>query len=218
MKLIVGLGNPGKEYERTRHNSGFMAIDRLADKCGASITTSKWNALVATTRIEGQAVLLMKPLTYMNLSGQAVVQAVNYYKIDPSDIIVIHDDMDIPVGSLRIRKNGSAGGQKGMKNIMDILGTKEIARIRVGVGHDQKGKTVPDFVLSPVAKADQDKFDIALNGASDAAYAWVFETMDIVMNKYNIKEKKPKKPKNAWKLEQKAKQAEEEKKSEEVEA
>ncbi len=203
MKLIVGLGNPGKEYEKTRHNAGFMAIDRLADKCGVSITTSKWNALIATTRIEGQAVVLMKPLTYMNLSGQAVAQAVNFYKMDPSDVIVIHDDMDIPVGCLRIRKNGSAGGQKGMKNIIDCLGTSEIARIRVGVGHDQKGKSVPDFVLSPVAKADEEKLNTALVGARDAAYDWCFKTMDVVMNLYNIKEKKVKKPKNHWKLEQK---------------
>ncbi len=203
MKLIVGLGNPGKEYEKTRHNAGFMAIDRLADKCGVSITTSKWNALIATTRIEGQAVVLMKPLTYMNLSGQAVAQAVNFYKMDPSDVIVIHDDMDIPVGCLRIRKNGSAGGQKGMKNIIDCLGTSEIARIRVGVGHDQKGKSVPDFVLSPVAKADEEKLNTALIGARDAAYDWCFKTMDVVMNLYNIKEKKVKKPKNHWKLEQK---------------
>ena len=106
MKLIVGLGNPGKEYEKTRHNSGFMAMDVLADKLHTSITSEKWNALIANVMIEGQKVILMKPLTYMNASGSAVSQAVSFYHIDPSDILVMHDDMDLPTGSLRIRKNG----------------------------------------------------------------------------------------------------------------
>ena len=189
MKLIAGLGNPGKEYAETRHNSGFMAIDRLASKAGASISTQKWNALTAVTRIEGQPVLLMKPLTYMNESGSAVSQAVSYYKIDPSDILIIHDDMDLPVGSVRIRKKGSAGGQKGMKSIISALGTDELARIRIGVGHSRRGDhdVVPDWVLSPVAKADREVFETALNASADAAYAWVSEPMDIVMSKYNIK-------------------------------
>lgn len=192
MKLIVGLGNPGKEYEKTRHNSGFMAIDKLADKCNASITTKKFNALIETVRIEGQAVLLMKPQTYMNLSGSSVSQAADYYHIDPEDILVLHDDMDLPVGSVRIRKKGSSGGQKGMKNIMDCLSTQEIARIRIGVGHDQKGKTVADFVLSNIAKSDADAFETALKGSADAAYAWVTRPMDEVMNRYNIKVEKKK--------------------------
>jgi len=118
MLLIVGLGNPGKEYENTRHNSGFMAMDLLAAKCGADIRTEKWNALTATVRIEGQPVLLMKPLTFMNRSGSAVIQAVDFYKIAPEDVLIIHDDMDLPVGSLRIRKNGSSGGQNGLNNII----------------------------------------------------------------------------------------------------
>ncbi len=189
MKLIAGLGNPGKEYAETRHNSGFMAIDRLASKAGVSISTQKWNALTAVTRIEGQPVLLMKPLTYMNESGSAVSQAVSYYKIDPSDILIIHDDMDLPVGSVRIRKKGSAGGQKGMKSIISALGTDELARIRIGVGHSRRGDhdVVPDWVLSPVAKADREVFEAALNTSADAAYAWVSEPMNIVMSKYNIK-------------------------------
>ena len=189
MKLIAGLGNPGKEYAETRHNSGFMAMDLLAEKAGVSITTAKWNALTAVTRIEGQPVLLMKPLTYMNDSGSAVAQAVSYYKILPEDILIIHDDMDLPVGSVRIRKKGSAGGQKGMKSIISALSTDALARIRIGVGHSRRGdhEVVPDWVLSPVAKADREVFHTALKASADAAYDWVSEPLDIVMSKYNIK-------------------------------
>lgn len=189
MKLIVGLGNPGKEYEKTRHNSGFMAMDKLCDKCNVTLKSKKWNALVEKTNINGEAVILMKPLTYMNESGNAVIQAVNFYHIEPQDILVMHDDMDLPTGSLRIRKNGSAGGQKGMKSIIQHVGTTEIPRIRIGVGHSDRGNhdIVPDWVLSPVPKSEKEDFDIALNAASEAAYAWCNETMDKVMNQYNIK-------------------------------
>ena len=189
MKLIAGLGNPGKDYEKTRHNSGFMAMDLLADRCGVSVSTKKFNALVQSVNINGQSVLLMKPLTYMNESGSAVSQAVSYYRIDPEDILILHDDMDLPTGSVRIRKSGSAGGQKGMKSIMQSLGTNNIARIRIGVGHSKHGnhEIVPDWVLSPVPKAERELFNTALKAAADAAYAWVSEPMDIVMNKYNIK-------------------------------
>lgn len=191
MKLIVGLGNPGKEYEKTRHNAGFMALDKLADKLGVSVTTAKWNALIAVARIEGQAVVLMKPLTYMNLSGSAVSQAVQFYKIENCDILVMHDDMDLPVGSLRIRKKGSSGGQKGMESILSSLQTKDISRIRIGVGRDKNRDhdEVPDWVLSPIPKAEQEAFNVAITGASLAAYAWVHEPMDIVMSKFNLKVK-----------------------------
>lgn len=189
MKLIVGLGNPGKEYEKTRHNSGFMAMDLLCDKLNTTLNTKKFNALIANVRIEGESVLLMKPLTYMNESGSAVSQAVSYYHIDPEDILIMHDDMDLPTGSVRIRKNGSAGGQKGMKSIINCLGTSDIARIRIGVGHSDRGNhdIVPDWVLSPVPKAEKEEFENALKDSSEAAYAWVSQSMDSVMNKYNIK-------------------------------
>lgn len=198
MKLIAGLGNPGKEYEKTRHNSGFMAIDLLADKLGVSISSSNFNALTTVVRIEGVPVLLMKPKTYMNNSGSAVSQAVSYYKIEPEDILIIHDDIDLPVGSVRIRKKGSDGGQKGMKSIISCLGTNEIARIRIGVGHSEKGdhEAVPDWVLSPVAAADREAFDKALHNSAEAAYAWVSEDLGNVMSKYNIKISKKKEPEN----------------------
>lgn len=189
MKLIVGLGNPGKEYEKTRHNSGFLAMDILADMCNISISTNKFNALIGQTRIGMESVILMKPLTYMNLSSQAVSQIVAYYHIDPSDILVLHDDMDIPVGSVRIRKKGSSGGQKGMRSIIQALQTEEIARIRIGVGHDSHGN-VPDYVLSAVPKSQQADFQNALEISAKAAYAWVNEPLEIVMSKYNVKKEK----------------------------
>lgn len=194
MKLIAGLGNPGKEYQNTRHNSGFMAIDLLAKKLCTSISSNKWNALIAQVRIEGEPVLLMKPLTYMNDSGSAISQAVSYYKIEPEDILILHDDIDLPVGSVRIRKKGSAGGQKGMKSIISCLNTDGIARIRIGVGHSARGnhKIVPDWVLSPISKSDKEVFENALKASADAAYAWVYKDIDKVMSDYNIKVKEPK--------------------------
>lgn len=191
MKLIAGLGNPGREYEKTRHNSGFMVMDILADKLGVKIETKKFNACIAKVNIDGKQVLLMKPQTYMNESGSAVSQAVAFYHIDDDDILIIHDDMDLPVGTVRIRKSGSAGGQKGMKSIIDALHTSSIARIRIGVGHSEKGnhEIVPDWVLSPVPKAEKEIYDHALEDGAQAALAWVSQDMDIVMNKYNLKVK-----------------------------
>lgn len=191
MKLIAGLGNPGREYEKTRHNSGFMAMDQLCHKVNAELNKEKWNALVTSVNIEGQKVLLMKPMTYMNESGKAVIQAVHFYHIDPSDILIMHDDMDLPTGSVRIRTRGSAGGQKGMKSIIDCLGTSDITRIRIGVGHSDPGNhdIVPDWVLSSVPKSQKEDFDKAIEDAAEAAYAWVYEDIDKVMSLYNIKKK-----------------------------
>ena len=191
MKLSVGLGNPGKEYEKTRHNSGYMALAKLAENVGASVTSNKFQALTAAAMIGGEKVLLMEPLTFMNLSGNAVRAAADYYKIDPQDILILHDDMDLPVGSVRIRPKGSSGGQKGMKHIIACMGTDDIARIRIGVGHSRRGEheEVPDWVLSPVAKADRDLFDNAIDTAARAAEAWVTQPLDRVMSQYNLKVK-----------------------------
>ena len=194
MKLIVGLGNPGKEYEKTRHNSGYMALSKLADRLNVTVTSSKFNALIASTMINGQKVLLMEPLTFMNLSGSAVRAAADYYHIEPEDILILHDDMDLPVGSVRIRSKGSSGGQKGMKHIIACMGTDAIARVRIGVGHSERGEhgIVPDWVLSAVPKSEQEIFDHAIDVASKAAEAWVSEPMDKVMSQYNLKVKKEK--------------------------
>jgi len=192
MKLIAGLGNPGKEYENTRHNSGYMALARLAEDVHAGTPSKKFSSLCTLVNIDGEKVLLLEPLTYMNLSGDAVRAAADYYKIDVKDVLILHDDMDLPTGSVRIRPNGSAGGQKGMKHIITCFGTDAIARIRIGVGHSQPGNhdIVPDWVLSPVSKAEREVFEKAIETAAKAARAWVSEPLDKVMNQYNLKVKK----------------------------
>ena len=137
--LVVGLGNPGKKYEKTRHNAGFMVIDRLADKHGIDVETKMFDALVGFGDIDGTDCLLMKPQTFMNLSGQAVTAAMKRYRMSPDQLLVITDDICFNVGSLRIRKNGSSGGQKGVNNIIQLLGTQEFARIKVGAGKRPEG-------------------------------------------------------------------------------
>ena len=192
MKLIAGLGNPGKEYAKTRHNSGFMVMDLLAQHNQIEIDKKKWHARIAKVKLHGEDVILAKPETYMNESGKSIAEIVRFYDIAPEDIMIIHDDMDLPTGSLRIRKNGSSGGQKGMKSIIQAIGTSEFPRIRVGVGHSKVGNhdLVPDWVLSPIPKAEREIFDKAIYNAALAAEAWLYEPLDIVMSKYNIKEKK----------------------------
>ena len=142
--ILVGLGNPGKEYERTRHNAGFMAIDYISGRCGAKIARAKFSALVGETTINGKRVLLMKPQTFMNSSGEAVAAAAKFYKIAPENIIVISDDVSLDVGRVRVRRKGSHGGQKGLKSIQECLGTEDYQRIKIGVG----AKPHPDYDMA----------------------------------------------------------------------
>ena len=158
MKLIVGLGNIGREYENTRHNAGFMVIDKLASKLNVSFDQSKFKASLAITNVNGEKVILMKPSTYMNLSGEAVLECVNFYKIAVDDILIIHDDMDLPVGSVRLRMQGSGAGQKGMKNIIDLLHTTQIKRIRMGIGRDQNIDVI-NYVLGKFRKDEIEVFE-----------------------------------------------------------
>ena len=195
MKLIVGLGNPGKKYQNTRHNSGFMVLDGIAEKLNTTIQKEKFNALISKVQIDGEQVVLMKPLTFMNDSGKAVYQACDFYKLNPEDILIIHDDMDMSTGALRIKKDGKSGGQKGMQSIIDALGTSNIARIKVGVGHSELGnhEVVPDWVLSAVPKSEKEIFQKAINNGINAAIDWVNDDIERVMSKYNIKISKEKK-------------------------
>jgi PTH1 family peptidyl-tRNA hydrolase len=142
--ILVGLGNPGKEYERTRHNAGFMAMDYISGRCGARIDRAKFSALVGETTINGKRVLLMKPQTFMNSSGEAVAAAAKFYKIAPENIIVISDDVSLDVGRVRVRRKGSHGGQKGLKSIQECLGTEDYQRIKIGVG----AKPHPDYDMA----------------------------------------------------------------------
>ena len=187
MKLIVGLGNPGKQYEHTRHNAGFRVIDEIAKAWNIQVIEKKFQALIATENRNGEKVMLMKPQTYMNLSGDAVIQAVNYYKIDTKDILVIYDDMDLAVGVIRLREKGSSGRQKGMKHIISCLHSDEINRIRVGIGKNQQIDTV-DYVLGKIQGEDAQLHQASIEKAKEAAVYSIDHTFNETMNRFNKKD------------------------------
>jgi len=186
MYIIVGLGNPTREYENTRHNAGFMCVDRLADMTDIRITEHKHKALIGKGYISGEKVILVKPLTYMNNSGESVRELVDYYKIDPEhELIIIYDDIDLDVGRLRIRARGSAGGHNGIKSIINHLGTVVFPRIRVGVGAKPEGGDLVNHVLGHFAGEDKKLMDQATKLASDAARVIIEDSIDKAMNIYN---------------------------------
>ena len=182
MKLIVGLGNPGTEYQKTRHNAGFLVIDRLCDKLGLQLDKNKCKALYGIHRHKGDKIIIAKPQTYMNLSGEAVKGLMKFYDIPSEDLIVVHDDLDLPLGKLRLRRKGSSGGQKGMGNIIDLLGTQEIDRIRVGISHDKNIETV-DYVLGRFSLEDMKVLEETLDKAADALiYSFDHDFEDVMSN------------------------------------
>ncbi|RYL88185.1 aminoacyl-tRNA hydrolase [Sporolactobacillus sp. THM7-4] len=186
MKIIVGLGNPGSEYQHTRHNIGFEVIDKLASRYHIALTKNKFNALFGKGIIDGEEVLLVKPLTYMNASGEAVGPLIRFYKLSSSDLLVIHDDMDLPAGKIRLRQKGSAGGHNGLKSLFRHLHTEEIKRIKVGVGHPPGShEEVIKYVLEGFSKEDKVLIEPAINRAQEAAAAWLTTPFPQVMNKYN---------------------------------
>ena len=188
MFLIVGLGNPGKQYDNTRHNVGFDVIDALADKYNISVSDKKHKALCGKGAMEGIKVVLAKPQTYMNLSGESVVELLNYYKLDPeSEMIVVYDDISLAPGNIRIRKKGSAGGHNGIKNIIAMAGTQNFMRIKVGVGEKPKGWDLADYVLGHFDKNDRDKINDAIEDAMAAALLMANDDVDKAMNDYNSK-------------------------------
>ena len=188
MKLIVGLGNPGAEYAGTRHNVGFEVIAELAKRHSITVTKRDFKAVFGDGTIAGERVLLARPMTYMNLSGEAVAAILRFYKIEVEDLLVILDDVALPVGQLRLRYKGSAGGQNGLKNVIQHLGTEEIARIRIGVGGAQPGGLV-GHVLSKFRKEEQETIQIAYQVAADAVECALKEGFDNAMNRYNVVEK-----------------------------
>lgn len=190
MKLIVGLGNPDREYLNTFHNLGFMSADKTAEKLGASFLKEKCRASLAEARIGGEKVLIAKPLTYMNLSGESVRELVSFYKIDLTDLIVIYDDYDLLKGNLRIRESGSAGTHNGMRNIVKELGSEKFARIRIGFHPEGEDTKIPiiNLVLSGIKQADKTVFDKAINAAAEAAVAFASgASVHDIMQKYNGK-------------------------------
>lgn len=194
MKLIVGLGNPGAQYERTRHNAGFMAVDLLAQRHAAGqIPKSRFHAVTLDAIIGIEKVLLMKPTKYMNLSGQSVGEAIRFYKLDPKeDLIVLVDDIALPVGFIRVRKTGSAGGHNGLSNIDQLLGGADYPRIRIGVGNVPKFMNQADWVLSKFMKEEHDDVDRSIKAAADATQCMLDEGISKAMNAFNTKLVKPK--------------------------
>jgi len=185
MKIIVGLGNPGKPYEHTRHNIGFDVIDALANKWDAPLTTSKFNGMYATVHRPEGKVLLVKPLTYMNLSGECVRPLMDYFDIDVKDLIVIYDDLDLETGKLRLRQKGSAGGHNGIKSLIQHLGTQEFNRIRIGVSRPPAGMKVADYVLSKFSKEEDAVMADAINKSVNAIEASLSKPFLDVMNHFN---------------------------------
>ncbi len=184
MKLIVGLGNPGKKYENTRHNMGFMAIDLLSDQAQVDVDKEVFHGLLGRGKIYEQDVILFKPTTFMNLSGTAVQEVVHYFKIAIEDIVVIYDDMALNPGTIRLRKEGSSGGHKGMQNIIDCLSTDQIKRIRIGIGEPGENDTI-DFVLSKPLKDEAPLIEEAIANAVRAVKEMLKSDFDRAMNKYN---------------------------------
>lgn len=186
MFLIVGLGNPGKQYEHTRHNVGFDVMDAIADKYNISISEKKHKALCGKGVIEGQKVVLAKPQTFMNLSGESVAELVNYYKLDPEEeLLVIFDDICLAPGGLRIRKKGSAGGHNGIKNIIAQIGTQNFMRVKVGVGEKPKGWDLADHVLGHFDAADRKKVEDAIADAVQVTEMILQGEVDQAMNDFN---------------------------------
>jgi PTH1 family peptidyl-tRNA hydrolase len=183
-KLVVGLGNPGSKYEGTRHNVGFEVIDRLAQGGSGAAFTRKFDGLLAETDIEFRRVLLLKPQTFMNLSGRSVRQAVQFYKIDLADLLVVCDDLSLPLGKLRLRRGGSDGGQKGLRDIAQQLGTEEYPRLRIGIG-DRGSIDAADFVLTRFRPAERPIIDDALILATQAVAVWVAQGLEAAMNRFN---------------------------------
>ena len=189
MYIIAGLGNPTKTYEGTRHNIGFDMIDAIADKYNIDVTTKKHKALTGKGRIDGVPVILAKPQTYMNLSGESIRDIADFYKIPAENIIIIYDDISLEVGQLRIRKKGSAGGHNGIKNIIAHLGTQEFPRIKVGIGSKPEGWDLADYVLSKYSKAERECLRDAQQDVAGAAALMVHDDVDGAMNQYNGKKR-----------------------------
>lgn len=187
MRIIIGLGNPTDKYQATRHNIGWDAITRISDDFRIPLNQKKHKAICGSGYIEGEKVILAQPLTYMNLSGESVRELVDFYKVDPEDIIVIYDDISLDVGRLRIRKKGSAGGHNGIKSIISHLGTDEFPRIKVGVGEKPKDWDLADYVLSRFKGDEEVIIREALRDTSDACRMIIRDGMDAAMNIYNKK-------------------------------
>lgn len=185
MYIIAGLGNPGKEYTNTRHNSGYMVLEYLAEKLDVKLNKLKFNSVYGETSINGEKVMLVKPVTYMNKSGMAIGEIIRFYKIPTENLVVIYDDIDIPLGTLRIRPNGSAGTHNGMKSIISAIGS-EFPRIRIGIGRNQE-MDLADYVLQEFSPSERDILAPTIERAGEAALEIIKKDVESAMQKYNIR-------------------------------
>jgi PTH1 family peptidyl-tRNA hydrolase len=185
VKLVVGLGNPGAKYRGTRHNVGFEVLDRLADRHRAVFDAAPVEALEARWRLDGDAVILAKPLTFMNLSGEAVGGLIRFYRVDTADVLIVCDDVNLPLGRLRVRATGSEGGHNGLRSVAQHLGTIDYARLRIGVGRGEERRDLADHVLSRFEPEEQTGVMSAIDRSADAVEDWVRHGTAYVMNAYN---------------------------------
>lgn len=190
MYLIVGLGNPESDYSKTRHNMGFNVINKLATQYTIDINKSKFKGLYGTGIIEGEKVILLKPQTFMNLSGESVIEVMNFYKIEPSELIVIYDDFDTDSGLIRIRKNGSAGSHNGMKSVINCINTDKFCRVRVGIGRPQDNTDMITYVIGHVPEEEMKILDEGTTLAKDAIIEIIKNGTESAMNKFNKKKDK----------------------------
>lgn len=191
MYVIAGLGNPRKEYENTRHNIGFSVIDMLAEKHGIRVNEAKHKGLIGKGFINGEKVILVKPLTYMNLSGECIREVLDYYKVDAKEnLIVLHDDISLEPGVIRIRKKGSAGGHNGLKNIILHLGHDTFQRVKIGVGEKPEGYDLADYVLGHFSKSEKELMEQVAKQVCDAVEVMMKDGPDVAMNRFNSKGKK----------------------------
>lgn len=183
--LLIGLGNPGREYQNNRHNFGFMLIDRLAVRLNARGMRVQSKAIVTSALYEDRKIILAKPQTYMNLSGQSVQGLVNFYKIPLTDVMILSDDLDLPFGTIRIRASGGPGGQRGLSSILDRLGTKDVPRLRLGIGRPPGRMDAANYVLQNFSRNDMQNISEILDRAADAVLEFVMNGLNATMNKFN---------------------------------
>jgi PTH1 family peptidyl-tRNA hydrolase len=186
--LVAGLGNPGKDYRDTRHNIGFMTVDRIAERLGVTFTRTQSKALITDGRYQGHRVYLVKPQTFMNASGQAISALIKFYKIPLENLLVAYDDVDLPFETIRLKPSGGSAGHRGMKNIIQQLGTPNFPRLRLGVGRTYGSKQAADYVLKPFSKEESEFLSVYIDKAVDAALAYVTEGIQHAMTEYNRRE------------------------------
>ena len=187
MKLIVGLGNPGSAYDKTRHNIGFEVIDLLAERLDSPLTQTKFNGIYSIVHKNGKKFILLKPLTYMNLSGESIRPIMDYYDIAVEKLVVIYDDLDLPVGRIRLRQKGSPGGHNGIKSTIAHLGTQNFNRIRIGIDRPPTGMRVPDYVLGKFRKEEREEMQSVIQVSANACEDWLDKPFIEVMNRFNVK-------------------------------